>query len=83
MICAPVGRDALRAAPVSLSLLQVIGRRVLMGSFTDSRKAALTAKVIILWEPLCFGRTHRFPPLLFVPVTQHTDGIQHRRLNSF
>ena len=48
VIRAPVGRDALRAAPVSLSLLQFICRRVLMGSFTDSHKAALMAKVIIL-----------------------------------
>lgn len=61
-----VGRDA-RAAPVSLSLLQVICRRVLMGSFTDSHKAALMAKVILTGASV-FRAYTSFPPLLWVPV---------------
>lgn len=36
------------AAPLILSLLRVICQEILMGSFTDSRKAALMAKVIRL-----------------------------------
>lgn len=47
-VCALVRRLLCDAAPPELSLLQVVGQEILTGSFTDSRKAALMAKVIRL-----------------------------------
>lgn len=47
-VCARVRRLLCDAAPPELSLLQVVGQEILTGSFTDSRKAALMAKVIRL-----------------------------------